>query len=100
VVETGNCAFFCTKYVVNCGDSVVLVCILLVGNDDDRGELGGVDRFGVTEVSENVTFQALWDYFRFTRDSGTTKTLRPNRGLRITFAMSTYRFRNTSVAYC
>jgi hypothetical protein len=30
------------------------VCILLVGNDDDkdRGELGGVDRFGVTEVSE------------------------------------------------
>jgi hypothetical protein len=38
---------------------VVLVCILLVGNDDDedRGELGGVDRFGVTEVSENRTFK-------------------------------------------
>lgn len=43
---------------------MVLVCILLVGNDDDedRGELGGVDRFGVTEVSENRDFSGA-SYF-------------------------------------
>jgi hypothetical protein len=37
------------------------VCILLVGNDDDedRGELGGVDQFGVTEVSEKATLREL-----------------------------------------
>jgi hypothetical protein len=37
------------------GGFVVLVCILLVGNDKDkdRGELCGVDQFGVTEVSES-----------------------------------------------
>jgi hypothetical protein len=44
-----------------CGEFVVLVCILLVGNDDDKdwGELCVVDQFGVTEVSENPTFRAL-----------------------------------------
>jgi hypothetical protein len=42
-----------------CGEFVVLVCLLLVGNDDDkdRRELCVMDQFGVTGVSENVTFQ-------------------------------------------
>jgi hypothetical protein len=41
VVTRGNCAFSARNMWTICGEFVVLVCILLVGNDDnkDRGEL-------------------------------------------------------------